>query len=71
MLAPVAAVVDILRSHDDLGRLFADFLEEGIRPLMQQPRDVAGIGIAALGWQSTFDHAVQSHEGVGRCISTR
>jgi hypothetical protein len=63
-------VVGVLGGHHHLGGLFADLLQEGVRALVQQARDVALVGVAAVGGLAAFDDGGQSAER-GSWIRTR
>jgi hypothetical protein len=63
-LGAIAAVVDVLGRHHDLGGLLADLLEEGVGALVQQARDIARVGVAPVGGLAAFDHAGQARQGV-------
>ena len=65
-LAAVAAVVEVLGGHDQLGRFLAHLLQEGIGPLVEQPGHIALVRVAAVGRLAGFDDGSQPLQVVGQ-----
>ena len=59
-------MVHILGGHDDFGGFFAYFFQKGVRPLVQQTRDITGLRIAAMHRLAALDDGGQASEGVLR-----
>ena len=64
-LGVALAVLPGLGGHDGLAGLLGDLLEEGVGALVQQARDIALLGVAAIGGLARFDHRRQAVQGVG------
>jgi hypothetical protein len=63
-LDTIAAVVQVLGGHHGLGGFFADFFQEGVGALVQQPRHIALAGVAAMSRLAAFNDLRQALESV-------
>ena len=59
-LLHVTTMITIFGRHHRLGGFFANFLEKGIRPFVEQARDIAFLRISTILGFSAFDHSGQT-----------
>ena len=57
-------MISVLGSHHHFSRFLADFLEESVRPAVQQAGDIAGVGVAPVLRQATLDDLSQACQGI-------
>ncbi|MNR68604.1 hypothetical protein D3C85_1932640 [compost metagenome] len=53
-------MVHVLGRHDDFGGFLANLLQECIRPLVQQARDIAFVRVTAVGGLAAFNDGRQT-----------